>query len=202
MRSATQRLAGLVALVIGAAAVFANPAGAAEGLSDAQRAEIEGMRTGTMAKLALRDAPGDPIEAEWVTGTGAAADVSDFEGKVTVLNLWATWCPPCRKEMPSLNRLQGALKGSGVQVATVAIQSGGRDKAKAFLKDNELYDLPAYADERNALPREVGILGLPTTLILGPDGREIGRVQGDAVWDSPEAEALLRRLAEMTSAGG
>lgn len=196
------RLAGLAALVIGAAAIFANPAAAGGGLTPDQRAEIEGMRTGAMAKLALREAPGDPIEAEFVNGNGASATVAEFAGKVTVLNLWATWCPPCRKEMPSLNRLQAALEGSGAQVVTVAVQSGGRAKAKDFLKENMLYDLPGYADERNALPREVGILGLPTTLILDPQGREIGRVQGDAEWDAPEAEAVLRRLAEMTAAGG
>ncbi|WP_339947357.1 TlpA disulfide reductase family protein [uncultured Albimonas sp.] len=196
------RLAGLVALVIGAAAIFANPAAAGDGLSAEQRTEIEGMRTGAMAKLSLRETPGEPIEAEFVNENGASASVAEFAGKVTVLNLWATWCPPCLKEMPSLNNLQAALEGSGAQVVTVAVQSGGRAKAKDFLKEKMLYQLSAYADERNALPREVGILGLPTTLILDPQGREIARVQGDAEWDAPEAEALLRRLAEMTAAGG
>jgi len=196
------RLAGLVALVIGAAAIFANPAAAGDGLSPAQRQEIAGLSTGAMAKFALREALGDPIEAAFVNENGAPASVADFAGKVTVLNLWATWCPPCLKEMPALNELQAALKDSGAQVVTVAVQSGGRAKAKDFLKENMLYELPAYADERNALPREVGILGLPTTLILDPQGREIGRVQGDAEWNAPEAEALLRRLAEITAAGG
>ena len=196
------RLAGLVALVIGAAAIFANPAAAGDGLSPAQRQEIAGLSTGAMAKFALREELGDPIEAAFVNENGAPASVGDFAGKVTVLNLWATWCPPCLKEMPALNELQAALKDSGAQVVTVAVQSGGRAKAKDFLKENMLYELPAYADERNALPREVGILGLPTTLILDPRGREIGRVQGDAEWNAPEAEALLRRLAEITAAGG
>ena len=196
------RLAGLVALVIGAAAIFANPAAAGDGLSPAQRQEIAGLSTGAMAKFALREELGDPIEAAFVNENGAPASVGDFAGKVTVLNLWATWCPPCLKEMPALNELQAALKDSGAQVVTVAVQSGGRAKAKDFLKENMLYELPAYADERNALPREVGILGLPTTLILDPQGREIGRVQGDAEWNAPEAEALLRRLAEITAAGG
>ncbi|SFI50570.1 TlpA disulfide reductase family protein [Albimonas pacifica] len=196
------RLAGLVALVIGAAAIFANPAAAGEGLTPAQRQEIAGLSTGAMAKFALRESLGDPLEAEFVNANGAPATVADFAGKVTVLNLWATWCPPCLKEMPALNELQAALKGSGAQVVTVAVQSGGRAKAKDFLKEKMLYELPAYADERNALPREVGILGLPTTLILDPQGREIGRLQGDAEWNAPEAEALLRRLAEMTAAGG
>lgn len=196
------RLAGLVALVIGAAAVFANPALAGGGLSAEQKAEIEGMRTGSMAKLALRDEPGEAIEAEFLKPSGAAGSVEDFAGKVTVMNLWATWCPPCRKEMPSLNRLQAALEGTGAQVATVAVQSGGREKALEYLERNELDKLPAYSDDRNKLPREVGILGLPTTLILDPEGREIGRVQGDAEWDTPEAVALLKRLAEMLNAGG
>jgi len=196
------RLAGLVALVIGAAAVFANPAASADGLTPAQRQEIAGMSTGAMAKLAMREEPKGPLEAEFVNGNGATVTVAEFAGKVTVLNLWATWCPPCRKEMPALNELQAALEGSGAQVATVAVQSGGRAKAEEFLKENMLYDLPGYADERNAIPREVGILGLPTTLILDPQGREIGRLQGDAEWNAPEAEAILRRLAEMTAAEG
>ena len=197
------RFAGLVALVIGAAAVFGNPGAArAQELSAAQLQEIEGMREGAMAKLALREAPGAPIKARFLDEAGQEIGVEAFAGQVTVLNLWATWCPPCRKEMPALDRLQQALAGSGAQVATVAIQSGGREKARDFMEENDLAALPGYADEENALPREIGVLGLPTTLILDPQGREIARMQGDAEWDAPEAEALLRRLAEMTGAEG
>ncbi len=193
--------ARFAAIVLGSLAAFGNPAAAAD-LTQAQKAEIEGMRGEAMGKLVVLDEPRGPFEAGFLTPGGSTTDFSEFGGKLVVANLWATWCPPCREEMPALDRLKQALEGSGIEVVTIAVQPGGRDKAKDFLKDEMLYALEPYADERNALPREVGILGLPTTLILDAEGREIARVQGDAPWDAPEAEAILRRLAEISDAEG
>lgn len=188
-------------MVIGSLAAFGNPAAAGE-LTPQTRAEIEGMRGDAMGKLVVLDEPRGPFGAEFRNPNGAGTDFGEFEGKLVVANLWATWCPPCREEMPALDRLKQALEGSGIEVVTIAVQPGGREKGEAFMKEEMLYALEPYADERNALPREVGLLGLPTTLILDPEGREIARVQGDAPWDAPEAEAILRRLAEITGAEG
>lgn len=189
------------ALVIGASAAFGNPA-AAGGLTAGQRAEIEGMRAGPMAKLLVHAEPKDRSALSFQRPGGGDTDVSEFAGQVTVLNLWATWCPPCIHEMPALDRLSKAMEGSGVRIVTLNVERGGLEKAAEFLERNMLHNLQAYADERAAVPRAIGALGLPTTIILDPEGREIARVQGDAAWDESPAPEVLRRLAEMTGATG
>ncbi|MGM0586396.1 MAG: TlpA family protein disulfide reductase [Pseudomonadota bacterium] len=194
-------LAGLVALVLVSLAAFGNPA-AAQGLSPEARAEIEAMRGEGLPKLMVHDEPRGPWEAEFVTPTGGYHDFTDFEGELTVVNIWATWCPPCRKEMPALDRLSGELEGDPVRVVAIASERGGMRKAPEFMESIGAGRLTPYADETMSLPRTVGALGLPTTIILDPQGREIARYQGDAEWDHPEAVALLRRLAELTGAGG
>ncbi|MEO0680627.1 MAG: TlpA disulfide reductase family protein [Pseudomonadota bacterium] len=199
--SAPSSAASSVVTAVAAAAVlvalagFGNPA-AAELTAD-ERAQLEQMRDGDMKKLVIHDAPKAAVDAVFVNPNGGRATVEDFAGAVTVVNLWATWCPPCIKEMPALDRLRQALADDPrVDVVTVNTERRGRIKAKAFLEDNLLYALEPWSDERNALPRAIGVLGLPTTVILDPQGREIARLQGDAVWDAPEAEAILRRLAD------
>ncbi|MEM1315520.1 MAG: TlpA disulfide reductase family protein [Pseudomonadota bacterium] len=189
------------AALLAALAAFANPALAE--LSAEERAQLEQMREGDMTKLLIHEAPKPAVEAEFFNPNGGAATVQDFAGQVTVVNLWATWCPPCIKEMPALDRLRQALSDDPrVDVVTVNTERRGRAKAMDFMADNKLYALEPWSDERNALPRAIGVLGLPTTVILDPQGREIARLQGDAVWDAPEAEALLRRLGEMIEAEG
>lgn len=191
----------LLALVIGAFATLGNPAAAGE-LDAETRARIEEMRGEAMAKLVLLDEPRELPAAEFEAPDGAAATLADFGGHVTLVNLWATWCPPCREEMPSLDALRRRMEGTGIEVITVAVQPGARDKAEAYMAEMGLHALEPYGDARNALPRAVGILGLPTTIILSPEGREIARMQGDADWASPEAEAVLRALAEAFDADG
>ena len=192
--------AGLAALVLVGLATFGNPA-AAE-LTEAQRAEIEALREGDMTKLVLHPEPKKALEAEFHKGEGAGASLADFRGKVLVVNLWATWCPPCLKEMPSLERLRAAVGGDDVEVIAVNMERRGLPKARRWLEEQQLSGLDAYADEDNRLGRGLGVLGLPTTVILDREGREIGRLQGDAEWDSPSAQAVLRALAEATAAGG
>ncbi|MEM6439739.1 MAG: TlpA disulfide reductase family protein [Pseudomonadota bacterium] len=195
-----RRTASAVALLV-ALAAFGNPALA--DLSEAERAELSEMREGDMKKLLIHAAPKPAVDATFVNPNGGAATVQDFAGQVTVVNLWATWCPPCIKEMPALDRLRQALSDDPrVDVVTVNTERRGRAKATAFMEDNMLYALEPWSDERSALPRAIGVLGLPTTVILDPQGREIARLQGDAVWDAPEAEAILRRLGELAGAEG
>jgi thiol-disulfide isomerase/thioredoxin len=191
---------GLAALVLGTLVAFGNPAGA-EALSPEARAEIEGMREGGLPKLMVHEDPRGPWETEFTAPSGGARSFEDFRGDLLVVNVWATWCPPCREEMPSLDRLSAALEDDPVQVLTIAAERSGSDKAPKFMEKIGAARLEAYADESLKLPREAGLLGMPTTLILDPEGREIARYQGDAVWDDPEAVALIRRLAELTGAG-
>ncbi len=187
----------LAALLYGAAGFSATPAFAAD-LTDAGRAELEAMRSGDMAKLAFHDAPKAPVTAHFANEAGNYVSFEDFEGRIALVNFWATWCPPCRKEMPAIDRLNAALAGDGIVVAAVNLERNGRSKARSFFDDTGIEHLKLYADETNAMGRALGILGLPVTILLDRQGREIARLMGDAEWDSPEAQALLRRLAELT----
>lgn len=196
------RRPALAAALLVALAALGNPAAAAE-LTPAEIAELKDMRAGDMAKLLIHDEPRAAVEAEFTAPSGRSVTVETFSGVVTVVNLWATWCPPCIKEMPALDRLRTALADDPrVDVVTVNTERRGGSKARAFLEENQLRALEPWSDSRNALPRAIGVLGLPTTVILDPQGREIARLQGDAVWDSPEAEAILRRFADLAGAEG
>jgi thiol-disulfide isomerase/thioredoxin len=192
--------AGLTALVLGSLAAFGNPAHA-EGLGAEARAEIAEMREGALPKLMLHETPRAPLEAPFRDPNGFAQSFADHRGKLMVVNLWATWCPPCREEMPSLDRLSAKLSDAPVKVLAIAMEHGGQEKAPAFMEEIGAERLVGYSDETREMGRRTGVLGLPTTLILDPQGREIARYQGDAEWDSPGAVALIRRLAELTGAG-
>lgn len=127
---------------------------------------------------------------------GMIRDVSlqDFAGKVVVLNFWATWCPPCVAEMPSLDRLQTALGPEGVEVVAVSEDRGGFRQVDPFFEARGLEALERYVDEGGRLARHFGVKAMPTTVLIGPDGVPVGAVEGAAEWDSPEAQALLRKL--------
>jgi thiol-disulfide isomerase/thioredoxin len=124
-------------------------------------------------------------------GTGAAKTLSDWQGKVVLLNLWATWCAPCRKEMPMLEALQKAKGGKDFEVVALNLDRGPPDKAKAFLDEIKVPALGIYHDPTAKLGNALGALGLPTTILIGRDGTELGRLTGPAEWDSAEAQALI-----------
>lgn len=120
--------------------------------------------------------------------------LSDFNGKVVVLNVWATWCVPCRTEMPTLDRLQAALGGSDFEVVPVSIDRGGLDIVSKFYAEISVAHLAKYIDTSAQSLRSVGAVGLPTTLIIDRAGNEVGRVVGPAEWDAPEIVTLLRSV--------
>jgi thiol-disulfide isomerase/thioredoxin len=124
---------------------------------------------------------------------GRNLDLADFRGKVVLLNVWATWCVPCRKEMPTLDRLQAALDGPGFEVVALSIDRGGLSAVGNFFSSIEVKNLRIYLDQPGAAMRALAVVGLPTTLLLDQDGREIGRVVGPAEWDSPEVVSQIRR---------
>jgi thiol-disulfide isomerase/thioredoxin len=129
---------------------------------------------------------------------GLKTTVGAFKGKTILLNLWATWCVPCRQEMPALARLQAKLGSKDFSVVAVNIDTARLDKPKTFLKDIGATSLPYYADNTadilQQLKRNQKILGLPTTILIGKDGCEIGTMAGAAEWDSPDAQALIKAL--------
>lgn len=127
-------------------------------------------------------------------GSGATRTLADFAGEVVVLNLWATWCAPCVVEMPTLDALQAAYDDKGVEVIALSIDRGGIAEVAPFYDRLGLDDLDLYADPSGNAVRPLGIVGLPATLILGPDGREIARLIGPAHWDGPAARAVIDHI--------
>lgn len=175
----------LSALLYTALAVVANTA-------SADTAAIADLRDGDMRKLMFHDAPMQTTDVTFVGEDGRAMTLADFEGQYVLLNFWATWCAPCRSEMPHLSALQTQLGGPDFQVVTIAT---GRNPAPAmdrFFDEIGVDNLPRHTDPRQALARSMGVLGLPVTVILDPAGREIARMQGDADWSSDSAVAIMQ----------
>lgn len=189
---------GFGLILYGALALSANTVAAA-GLSDAQRAEIAAMRSGDMARLIVPQQARPRVDVPFRDGEGNAISLADFQGKVVLLNFWATWCPPCRAEMPSIDRLAGELAGEDIAVVALSVDRGPIERVKGFLAEIGARNLGVYHDPQNTVMRAAGVLGLPITLILDRDGREVARLQGDADWDSEAAKAILRRIAAMTA---
>ncbi|WP_136683494.1 TlpA family protein disulfide reductase [Falsirhodobacter xinxiangensis] len=172
------------AVVYTALAFGANPA-------MADIAAAEAAKVGDMRKLSLHDP--EPLPAVGLVGLDdAERSLAEFQGKWTVVNFWATWCPPCRHEMPSLDRLQVAMPG--IEVVTVATGRNAVPKIEEFFEEAEVSNVEALRDPGMTLARQVGVMGLPVTLIVNPEGQIVGRLTGDAEWDSPDALAVLGAL--------
>ena len=161
-------------------------------------AEIAPLRVGDMAKLTCHETPFNPMQASFSDGADAPMTVADLSGKIVVMNFWATWCPPCRAEMPSIDRLAGELSGNDIKVMAVSTDRGGREKIDKFFSEIDIQNLAVYRDKNSELARDAGAMGLPVTLILDRQGREIARLIGEAKWDSAEVKAIVRKLAELT----
>ncbi|MGY3439082.1 MULTISPECIES: TlpA family protein disulfide reductase [unclassified Marinovum] len=159
-------------------------------------AKLEAMRDGGMQMLMLHADP-VPVEAtDFTDFDGAALNLSDYHGKVVLLNFWATWCAPCRKEMPMLADLQTELGGADFEVVTMAT---GRNPAPAmtrFFDTVGIKNLPLHRDPDQLIARGMGVFGLPTTVILDRQGQEVARMQGEADWSSDSAKAILQAFID------
>lgn len=125
---------------------------------------------------------------------GGAHTLGDWKGKVVLLNFWATWCAPCREEMPSLDALQKARGGDRFQVLTVAAGRNPPAAIRKFFDESEVTDLPTLTDPTMALARAFGVLAMPVSVLIDADGNEVARMTGDADWSSPAALALIDQL--------
>jgi thiol-disulfide isomerase/thioredoxin len=112
------------------------------------------------------------------------------------LNLWATWCGPCRKEMPELNKLQKLLGSADFEVVALSEDLKGVEASSAFLKETGADNLALYVDPKAAALAAIQSVGLPTTLLIDRNGKEVGRLLGPADWASPEAQALVKAVID------
>ena len=150
------------------------------------------LSTGEMAAFVFKSAPEMLPVAPFVDAEGRARTLDHWKGKVVLLNLWATWCAPCRKEMPGLDRLQAALGSEMFEVVAVSVDRTGIEGAKKFLDQINVRNLAVLADPSARMAATLRAIGLPATLLIDAEGREIGRMVGPAEWDTPEAKALIR----------
>ena len=197
-------IAGLAGLLAGAAAVYVIESGSgnaavadaaacrgsaakAEAIAPLSKGQVAAMMTAPehrqLPSLAFNGPDGKPMT------------LADREGKTLLVNLWATWCVPCREEMPALNNLQKALGGEDFEVVAINIDTGSDEKPKAFLDETGVNDLAYYRDSSmgvfNALKKEGLAFGLPVTLLMDDKGCLISSMNGPAVWDSEDAKALI-----------
>ena len=142
-----------------------------------------------------------PPTAPFIGPQGNEITLADFRGKLVVLNFWATWCAPCLREMPSLDRLQGRLGGPDLEVVALSSDRAGAERVDPFFSKAGIVHLARYLDPRNKTGRALGVRRLPTTLLIDRQGRLMGRLEGPAEWDSPEIVAFLKAKLE-SDAGG
>jgi thiol-disulfide isomerase/thioredoxin len=160
---------------------------------------LAGLNKGRMTTFVFQKALTAVPDISFVDGGGAEKKLSAFKGKVVLLNLWATWCAPCRHEMPALDRLQAQLGGSDFEVVALSTDRGGLEKPRKFLADMGVKALALYNDASGRNASELKVIGMPTTLLIDREGRELGRLVGPAEWDSEDAKALI--TAAVKSAG-
>src|SRR5918995_874746 len=152
------------------------------------------------AGFVVHESPRPLPDIEFENGQGVAMSLADFRGKVVLLNIWATWCAPCRREMPTLERLQAELGGPDFEGLALSLDRKGLPVVKEFYEELDLQELATYVDESGAAQRALNVLGLPTTLLLDRAGNEIGRLLGPAEWDSPEMVGFLREYLKRSAA--
>jgi thiol-disulfide isomerase/thioredoxin len=153
------------------------------------------MREGDMLKLQLGVDRGSDVV--FMHEDGSDLTLAAYDGKLVVLNFWATWCAPCRKEMPHLSELQTEMGGADFEVVTIATGTNQRPAMERFLAEIGVENLPLHTDNNSALARDMGVVGLPVTIILNAQGFEIGRLIGDADWASDNAKEILAALQEL-----
>lgn len=169
------------ALALFANAALANPA-------------LEALREGGMKKLIFHSEPKDVSQAAFFDETEAAMTLADLQGGYVLVNFWATWCAPCRKEMPSLNALQTEFGSDTFRVVTIATGRNQPAAIRRFFEEVGVDVLPKYRDPKQVLARDMAVFGLPISVILNPEGQEIARLRGDADWYTDSARAIFAAM--------
>jgi thiol-disulfide isomerase/thioredoxin len=208
-RRPRKRLAGLAAAVAVAAlagvyAMFGVDGNAPVGTSAAQAGETKldkSLSTGTLAAFVFKDRRPTIDSGAFKDASGKEMTLADWKGRVVLINLWATWCAPCRKEMPDLAQLQKDYGGDDFEVVAISVDLKGAEASSAFLKEVSADNLALYVEPTTRIMKKLGAIGLPVTILIDREGGEIGRLLGPAHWTAPEARKLIEAaLAE--KAGG
>lgn len=181
------------ALVYIALFAVANPA-AAQALTESLRDEIAALREGDMRKLVLHDAPVAAPEAAFTDPDGRQVTLADSNGRVRLVNFWATWCAPCRQEKPALDALQREMGGADFAVLAVATGRNDVEAIEEFNAELGITTLETYLDPRSQLAGAMNVPGLPVTAVLNREGEEIARLMGGADWMSDSARAIVAAL--------
>lgn len=156
---------------------------------------VERYAVASLSKLTVLETPPPQPSLTFTSPSGEEMTFSDYRGQVVLVNAWATWCPPCVAEMPSLNRLQEMRGGEDFQVVTISLDNT-KDKITEFFDNNEIDALPKWHDGTYEINGRLRLPGLPTTVIYDRNGRELARLAGEAEWDSAEALALIDYIVE------
>lgn len=170
------------ALICAANAAFAGPV------------DWEAARAAGLDKL-VADAPKPVPDVSFTDLDGGTHRLAEYRGKALLVNFWATWCAPCRAEMPALDRLQAAQGGENFAVLTIAAGRNPPAAIEKFLTEAEATHLPRLTDPSMALARSFGVLAMPVSILIDAEGNEVARMVGDAEWDSPAAQELIRQLS-------
>jgi len=147
---------------------------------------------GPMARFKITSPPRPMADLEFLNADDKPIHLADLTGKARLINLWATWCVPCVKEMPSLDRLQAAMPKDRFLVLPISLDGPSKAKVAPFYKDRKLDNLGIFYDKGRKAMSVLEVTLLPTSILVDPDGRELGRLEGDADWDTPEGIALMR----------
>ena len=155
----------------------------------ANAGDLAAYAVGGMRKLTVLQEPVPLPDAVLLDAAEGEHRLSDYRGKWLVLNFWATWCAPCRQEMPGLDALQRAMP----EIAVLPVATGRNmlPAIAAFYDEAGIVTLPVLRDPTSALAHALGVMGLPLTVIVNPEGQEVARLIGDAEWNGPEARAFL-----------
>lgn len=170
----------------------------------ATASRIAPLAHGEVAALTMARAPLKLPDLAFADAEGRPKKLSDFRGKTLLVNLWATWCVPCRKEMPALDELQGKLSGASFEVVAINIDTRDPDKPRTFLKEANLTRLGYFSDQNARVFQDLKAigraLGMPTSVLVDPQGCEIATISGPAEWASEDAIKLIRAALGPTAA--
>lgn len=184
--SPTDFLIGRRLLLASMAASFALPALADVGPE---------LLTGSLGRMALTKPPKPmPADFGFLDADDKPLTLADYKGKVVLVNFWATWCAPCVKEMPSLDKLQGEIGKDRFAILPLSLDGPSRPKVKPFYEEKKLANLGIFFDKNKKAMQSLDVSVLPTSILVDKDGREIARLEGEADWDKPEALALMKAV--------